>query len=88
MALLNNSNGLSDYVYCSVPPGSTLPVTASLPSGSGSYQVTVDCNVSGYCRKAVCSPVNLTVGSTCNISISQNGAVMVGSVSCPSLSGC
>lgn len=86
--VMDNSNGLSNYTYCSVAGGSTQAVPVLLPSGSGSYQVTVDCNVGGYCRKAVLNPVSLTVGGTCNVTISPTGSVTAGSVTCPAMTGC
>ncbi|HEV2355628.1 MAG TPA: hypothetical protein VGR89_15375, partial [Puia sp.] len=66
IAVTSNSTGLTDYAYCSVAGGSTSPVTVVLPSGSGSYQVTINCDAAGYCRKAVLTPVNLAVGTSTN----------------------
>jgi len=88
IAVTSNASGLTNYTSCTVPAGSVVPVTAPLPSGSGSYQVTIYCNAGGYCRKAVCGPVNLTLGGTSNVSISSTGAVTVDTASCPSLGGC
>ena len=88
IAVTSNSTGLTNYTYCSVSGGSASPVSAALPSGSGSYQVTVYCNAGGYCRKAVCGPVNLTLGGTSAVGISSTDVVTVDTATCPSLGGC
>ncbi len=85
---LNATNGLSNYAYCSVAGGTSQAVRIFLPSGNGSYQVTINCNVNGYCRKAVLGPVSLAVGSSYNVTVSPAGSVAVGSVTCPAMAGC
>lgn len=88
VALLNNSNGSSNYTDCSVPANTTIPVQATLPSGSGYYQVTIYVNWAGYCRQSTCGAVQLTLGSTYSVTISSTGVVSVGSSTCSALSGC
>lgn len=88
IAVTSNSTGLTDYAYCSVPGGTTTSVVVTLPSGSGAYQVTINCDAAGYCRKAVLNPMNLTEGATCNITISPAGSVSGGSATCPAMTGC
>ncbi|GEM_PF-4347533 len=88
IAVTSNATGQTNYAYCSVAGGTAAPVSAALPSGNGSYQVTVYCDAAGYCRKAICGPVNLTLGGTSNVSISSTGSVTVDTASCPSLGGC
>lgn len=88
IVVTSNSTGLVDYTYCSVAGGSTSPVTVVLPSGSDAYQVTINCDAAGYCRKAVLNSVGLTVGATCNVTLSPAGSVSAGSVTCPAMTGC
>lgn len=88
IAVTSNSTGSTNYTQCSVAASTAAAVAVPLPSGSGSYQVTVYCDAGGYCRKAVCSPVNLTLGGSSNISLSPAGSVTVDTASCPNPGGC